>query len=199
MAFELSKTAEGNIKLGKVRLGYPNLFVARPNMNNTKNQYDCILYVDATDPQKAAIDAEILRVATEKWKGKAQEILDKIEGNTNKMCWVDGKRKSMPGYWCLAAKRDEKDGAPSVVDADHNPKAGKPHFLTIRDGRPYAGCHVNATVRIWAWDNANGQGVSCTIVGVQFHSDGDAFSATPQASDEGFDDLTSGADASGLV
>ncbi|WP_343684030.1 ssDNA-binding protein [Asticcacaulis sp.] len=193
----LPKTADGNSKLSYVRLGYPNLFAARPNMNNTKNQYDAQLYIDATSPQKAAIDAEIKAVATEKWKEKAQAVLDSIEGNTNKICWVDGKRKNMAGYWCLATKRDEKDGAPAVVDRDHSP--ANPHYLTLKDGRPYAGCYVNATVKIWAWDNANGKGISCTLVGVQFHSDGDAFSATPQASADGFESLAEGADAGALV
>lgn len=198
MAFELPKTVEGNCKLVKVRLGYPNLFKARENMQGDL-QYDCAFYIPTDDAQKAAIDAEVLRVATEKWKEKAQSVLDSIEGNTNKMQWVDGKRKGMPGYWVLSTKRKLAEGPPSVVDSDHNPKAGKPHVLTERDPRPYAGCHVNATVKIWAWDNANGKGISCTLVGVQFHSDGDAFSSAPVASDEGFEDLSSGANAESLV
>ena len=66
-------------------------------------------------------------------------------------------------------------------------------------GRPYAGCYVNAVLEFWAQDNKFGKRVNATLMGVQFFRDGDAFSGGGAASDDDFDDVTSGADAGGFV
>ena len=47
--------------------------------------------------------------------------------------------------------------------------------LTESDGRPYGGCYVNAKVEIWAQDNSNGRAMRASLLGVVYHSKGDAF------------------------
>ncbi len=46
--------------------------------------------------------------------------------------------------------------------------------LTEADGRIYAGCYVNFNVDIWAQDGQY-TGIRCSLNGVQFVKDGDAF------------------------
>jgi hypothetical protein len=71
--------------------------------------------------------------------------------------------------------------------------------LTEADGKPYAGCYVNASIELWAQDNNYGKRVNASLGGVQFARDGDAFAGGGAASEDEFDDLTAGANADELV
>jgi hypothetical protein len=68
--------------------------------------------------------------------------------------------------------------------------------LSVGSGKPYAGCYVNASVEVWVQDNQWGKRVNCTLRGVQFLRDGDAFGGGAPASADEFDTVTEGADAS---
>ena len=76
---------------------------------------------------------------------------------------------------------------PTVLDRDKTP-------LTENDGKPYAGCYVNAVVDIYA-QKGDFPGIRASVSGVQFHSDGEAFGGGRPASADEFDDVTEGADA----
>ncbi len=58
---------------------------------------------------------------------------------------------------------------PLVLDKD-----AKTH-LYATDGKPYAGCYVNASIDIWAQDSQYGKRVNAGLRGVQFIRDGDKF------------------------
>ncbi len=73
--------------------------------------------------------------------------------------------------------------APGVFDKDRTE-------LTQKDGRPYAGCYVNAALDIWAQDNQFGKRINATLKGVQFAADGDAFVGSAPATAEDFDDIS---------
>ena len=62
--------------------------------------------------------------------------------------------------------------------------------LREEDGRPYGGCYVRAVLDLWAQDNKWGKRINCTLKGVQFIKDGDAFSASTPAQDEDFADIS---------
>jgi hypothetical protein len=79
-----------------------------------------------------------------------------------------------------------------VLDGLKNP-------LVAADGKPYAGCYVNTTVEFWAQDNSYGKGIRCTLLGVQFLRDGDAFSAGSVATPDDFEALAEGAGADDLA
>ena len=72
---------------------------------------------------------------------------------------------------------------PSVVDTNRSP-------LVAEDGRPYAGCYVNAVLELWTQDNNYGKRVNATLMGVQFYKDGESFVGGGVADAEDFDDLT---------
>jgi hypothetical protein len=60
------------------------------------------------------------------------------------------------------------DKRPGVVNRDMTP-------LTKDDNKPYAGCYVNATVRIWGQDNQYGKRINAALRAVQFVKDGKPF------------------------
>lgn len=146
-------------------------------------------------PGKTVLDNAIAETAKAKWGVKAQAIMAANEGIPQKHCFIDGKKRPYDGYagkWALSTSRPEKNGRPLVVDADKTP-------LVARDGRPYAGCYVTATVSFWPQDNKHGKAVRCELQGVQFLRDGEAFSGGGAASEDDFDDVTEGATADDLT
>lgn len=139
----------------------------------------------------ATMAALIKQVATEAWKTKADAILKTLEGNPQKICWYDGNLKEYDGYegnFVLASSRGQDKGRPSIIDRDTTP-------LTSSDGKPYAGCYVNATVELWAQDNKFGKAIRATLRGVQFLRDGDSFSAGTPLDDSEFDAVEAPPDA----
>ena len=112
-----------------------------------------------------------------------------------KVCYWSGDTKEYDGYagqMALTAKRQESKGRPLVIDKDKSP-------LTEADGKPYAGCYVNASVEIWAQENKYGKTLRCELLGLQFAADGDAFSAGSVADEADFDDLSDSGDADDLA
>lgn len=127
-----------------------------------------------------------------KWRG----ILDKLISD-GKVCFVHGEYTDKNGdvydgfedMFYLSCRGQTK---PTVVDRDRSP-------LTKDDGKPYAGCDVNVIVDIYAQDNAYGRRINCSMTGVQFVRDGDAFAASAPAKADAFADLSMEEDESDLV
>jgi hypothetical protein len=183
------------LKLNDVRLSFADLFEAVQFDGKGEFYFGCQLLVPADTAQKAAIDAAIKQVAKDKWGAKAEAVLGSIEGNPQKICWIDGKKREYEGYagnWALSTKRAQSRGRPLVLDQQKN-------TVVAADGAVYSGCYVNASVEFWAQDNNFGKGVRCTLLGVQKNRDGDAFTAGSAASPDDFEALAEGADAAGLV
>lgn len=207
------------LKLVGPRLSFPDLFEATTVNGQGKPAFRSQFLVPATDdgvtkaamqvgttsdgkpiwgplgPAKQVIDQALQQVAAEKWKDKGKQILAANEGIPQKHCFIDGVKRAYDGYqgmWALSASRPAEKGRPLVFDQAKNP-------LTAADGKPYAGCYVNASVEFWAQDNAHGKAVRCQLNGVQFLRDGDAFSAGGPASPEDFEALAEGAEADSLA
>lgn len=179
------------LKLENVRLSFPALFDAEDYNGDGKFKYKATFLVPADGELKKKVDAEIMRVATEKWAGKARAVLEEVMPDKKACCWIKGERKDYDGYagnWALSAGRAQKDGRPLIFDQAKRP-------LTAADGKPYAGCYVDALVEIYVQDNKNGKGIRCSLLGVQFRADGDAFAAGSVAAADDFDDLGDGAGA----
>ena len=71
---------------------------------------------------------------------------------------------------------------PMVIGTDRAP-------LTEDDGKPYAGCYVNAIVELWGQDNQFGKRVNANLLAVQFVKDGTPFGNGVTASVDDFDDI----------
>ena len=139
------------------------------------------------------INAAIDQVAKDKWGAKADAVLKQMRA-TDKVALHSGDTKSQyDGYEGNMFVASRTATRPLVIDRDKSQ-------LTAEDGKPYSGCYVNASVELWAQDNAYGKRVNAQLGGVQFFADGDAFAGGGSSADaDDFDDIGAGADASSLV
>lgn len=180
------------VKLSNVRLAFPTLFEAKTVNGEGKPAFSASFLLDPADPQVKALNAAIEQVAKDKWGVKADAILKQMRA-TDKVALHDGDLKAnydgFPGNLYVSARSATR---PLVIDKDKTP-------LAEVDGKPYAGCYVNASVELWPQDNNYGKRVNASLRGVQFFRDGDAFAGGGAASADDFDDVAEGAMAEDLV
>jgi len=172
------------IILKNVRIGFPQLFEAKDYQGDQRFNYSCKLFVATGSAEDAKIRETIKQVIAAKWPKKADVMMEEFRMDKKAFCYIDGKRveyAGAEGNWILTSRRREEDGRPLVIDQRKNP-------LAKSDGKPYGGCFVNAKVDIWAQDGAN-KGVRCSLIAIQFASDGDSFGGAKPATDDGFDDI----------
>lgn len=191
------------VKLNKVRIAFAQqLTEAKPFEPGADPAFGSTFLIPEDSPLRKEIEKAMYALAAEKWNAKGKSIVDNIleVGDPKGGCYYPGRRKSYDGFegnMALVAKRYEKDGMPVLLDADKSQlwDAAKGKAATGKEGRIYSGCYVNATVDLWAQDNKYGKTIRCTLLGVQFHSDGDSFGGTSRGSEDDFDDLGEGATA----
>ncbi len=180
------------VKLTNVRLAFPVLFEAKTVNGEGKPAFSASFLLDPADPQVKALNQAIEQVAKDKWGAKAEAILKQMRAQ-DKVALHDGDLKAnydgFPGNLYVSARSATR---PLVIDKDKSP-------LTEQDGKPYAGCFVNALIELWPQDNNYGKRVNASLRGVQFFRDGDAFAGGGAASEDEFDDISSGATADDLV
>jgi Protein of unknown function (DUF2815) len=169
--------------LKEVRLSFPDLFVPTEyEKGDGKPRYNATLLVVPGSENDKAIQAAIKAAAEEVFGAKsAPAMLKQFEGNSQKYCYLDGNTKEYDGYANHMYLACHSKTRPGVYNRDKTP-------LTAEDGKPYAGCYVNASVEIYAQNTAN-KGIRAAITGVQFVKDGDAFGSGAPASPEEFEDL----------
>jgi hypothetical protein len=179
------------IKLTNARLAFPQLFEAKTVNGEGKPAFSAAFLIDPADPQVKAINAAIEQVAKDKWGAKADAMLTTMR-KADKLALHDGDLKAQydgfPGNLYISSRSATR---PLVINTDKTP-------LIEADGKPYAGCYVNASVELWAQDNNYGKRINASLGGVQFSKDGDAFAGGAASEDE-FDDLSAGANADELV
>lgn len=180
------------IKLANVRLAFPALFEPKSVMGEGEPRYSAVFLFPSDHQAYKDILAGIEQVGKEKWGAKWTNVKKEIESK-DRTCLHDGDTKAdyagFEGNFFVSAHNKTR---PLVIDRDKSP-------LTQADGRPYAGCYVNASVELWAQDNSYGKRINASLRGVQFYRDGDAFAGGAPASEDEFDDIAEGADAGDLV
>ena len=150
------------IVLKNVRLSFPQLWTAKAFQAGQDPRFNANFLLDKegqADQIKKLEDA-INAVAEEKWKGKVPKGL--------KICLGDGEEKDYDGYDGAMFVSASTKVRPVIVDQKKNP-------LAEEDGKPYAGCYVNAAISLWAQDNQWGKRVNATLDAVQFVKDGEGF------------------------
>jgi hypothetical protein len=182
-----TKQPVGRVLLNNARLAFPALFEPK-SFDGGDARFGASLLVPADHPQLAALRKAQEQVAAEKWGTKAPGIL-RVLDKQDKLALHDGDLKAkydgFAGNFFVSANAKES-AQPTVIDRDRSP-------LSARSGRPYAGCYVNASLEFWAQDHAKfGQRVNCTLRGVQFLADGDAFSASRPADADEFEAIAGG-------
>jgi len=164
------------VKLENVRLSFPHLFTAHAMEEGQEAKFSATFLMDAEKHASiiAKVEKLIDRLALDYWKKKINF----------KSCLRDGNDKpDIEGYgdgvMFISASRKTR---PAVVDRQVNP-------VTEEDGVVYAGCYVNATIRLWVQDNKFGKRVNAELRAVQFVKDGESFGAAPVNAEDEFDAL----------
>lgn len=180
------------VKLFNVRLAFPALFESKAVNGEGDPRFSAAFIFPPNHPAVAEIERAIEAVARDKWGAKADSVLKTLR-STLKICLHDGDEKAeyegYPGNKFVSASNKAR---PRIVDRDNT-------ILVQADGRPYAGCYVNAVIDIWAQDNKFGKRINASLGGVQFYQDGDAFAGGGTASEDDFGNLEDGADAGEFV
>lgn len=152
-----------NVTLNNVRLSFPALWEPRKGPDaNSKASYQAAFILDKKDNAAdiAAVKAAIAAITKETFKGKQPP----------KICLRDGSEKpDLEGYgdgvMFINARSDKR---PHVIGR-------KMEAIGPDDGIVYAGCYVNATVRLWGQDNNYGKRINAQLRAIQFVKKGDAF------------------------
>lgn len=171
------------IKLTNVRLSYPQLFVAKAMEEGKDPEFSASFLLDKKQHAETIKQIEKLteRVALDEWKKKVPLKRVPLRDGNEK----DGKEGYGDEVMFVNAKNKKR---PVVVDRDLTP-------LTAEDTKPYAGCYVNATIRLFAYDHkTGGKGVSASLRAVQFVKDGESFGAAPVNAEEEFEAVTDDVD-----
>jgi len=159
------------VKMHNVRLSFPSLFATEKFGGEDTGKFAATFLLDKTDHADLIkeIQAAMQSVADEKLKGKLPPA--------DKLCLKDGDetdREEMAGKMTIKASGKKR---PLVIDRDKTP-------LNEEDGKPYAGCYVNAIIHVWAQSNEYGKRVNAQLNGVQFFGDGEPFGSPGIAVDE---------------
>ncbi len=176
-------STNAKLMLRNVRVAFPQLFTAKAVNGEGEPAFSAAFLLSPKHPQIAEINKIVEAVASEKWKGKAAEVLKTLRA-TDKALLHNGDTKSdYDGYAGNLFINARSKTAPLVLSADRVK-------LTEQDGKIYAGCYVYAQLEIWAQDNQFGKRVNASLKGVQFFKDGDAFAGGAPASADEFEDLS---------
>jgi hypothetical protein len=177
------------INLPDVRLGFGQGIFEANGVGDGEKAFNCRFIIDPKKQKKliAEVEAAMLAVAEDKWKGQGQKVYDTLVKN-GKVCLLKedycNKKSGEPyaGFEDMFSIGARSQVAPLVIDRNKAP-------LTKASGKPYSGCYVNAQVEIWAQDNGFGRRINAQLKGVQFFRDGDAFGGGAPASADDFADL----------
>lgn len=138
------------VKLKEVRLSFPDLFTAvEYQVGDGKPRFNATFLLEPGSENDKAVRAAIQAVAEEAYLKKAPALLKQWEGNSQKFCYLDGNTKEYDGYADMMYLSAHTKTKPLVID--RNPQVK----LTAQDGKPYAGCYVNASVEIYAQKEPN--------------------------------------------
>ena len=180
------------IKLANVRLAFPALFEAKTVNGEGEPAFSASFLLPPDHPAIQILRDAFDGIGKDKWGAKWPAVKKEIEAK-DRTALHDGDTKAdyagFEGNFFVSARNKTR---PLVIDRDKTP-------LVASDGKPYAGCYVNASIELWAQDNNYGKRINASLRGVQFFRDGDAFAGGGAASEDDFDDITEGVEEESLV
>lgn len=170
------------VRLEDVRLAFPELFTAKTVNGEGDPAFSATFLIKPDSPSVEVLNNAFEEIGKEKWGNKWANVKKELE-TKDRLALHDGDAKSnysgFAGNLYISARNKTR---PLVIDRNKSP-------LLAQDGKPYAGCFVNASVELWAQDNKYGRRINATIKGVQFLRDGDSFTGGTAASEDDFDDV----------
>ena len=174
------------IYLSNVRVSFPQLVEPKKTTNEkgevrTAWSADFILPPDSQ--QYKQVMQQYMTLANEKWKERAQTIMQMIQADRKSRCYGNGSEKinkttllPYDGYEGNAYVSAISNRQPQMIQPNGSPVDASNSMAYQAIARSiYGGCYVNAAIRIWPQDNKHGRGIRCDLVAIQFSKDGDAF------------------------
>lgn len=175
------------VQLKDVRLAFADsLFEPKQVQGKGDKRHSACFILTPGDANCAAIKKALTEAATEKWKDKAKTVITKLI-EENRVCYMTKEKTNASGETYQGFEGSHSISAsnkarPTVINRDRSP-------LVESDGKPYAGCYVNAVIEVWAQDNQWGRRLNASLKGIQFVRDGDAFGGGTVVQADAFDDL----------
>lgn len=165
-----------NVITPKFRASYPNLFTARRNDLNGKDEYS-VVALFPKDADLSALKAAAKQAAVDQWGADQSKwppnlrlpFRDQAEKEKNGVM-PDGYEK---GAIFMTLKSNQK---PGIVDANRQP--------IIDASAIYAGCYLRASVHFYAYDQKGNRGVSAGLGNIQKMGDGESLSGRVSAEQE---------------
>lgn len=164
------------------RLSFPEIWTPKAFVEGQQPKFSCNLLLDKEN-DKAQIASFKKAIREAALNAFSQQIPAGLA-----MCLGDGNSKSYDGYENAMFISCASRLRPQIIDRDRTP-------LVEEDGRPYAGCYVNAAISLWVMDNKYGKRVACNLNALQFSRDGETFGAGGIKVEAVFDDIQSEQDA----
>lgn len=179
------------IKLKNVRLSFPTIFKAEAYQPGQDPKYSATFILDeATDKNSVAeLKNAINKLIELEFGGNSKALASVGLRSGEEKVNDDGSYKDGfgPGTQFISASNKSR---PQVVD--RNPSIP----LTAEDGKIYAGCRVNALVRVnamngksWKPDPSFGKKIIFSLLAVQFDGNGEAFGEARVDVESAFDNL----------
>lgn len=187
------KSVEKNpaeIIIRNARLSFPELFATKAVGKEGRPRYTASFLLDPNVPEERAQIKAIKALAK---KLSSEALKKEVEFEGDRTCIRKGDTKDYEGYagmWFVTAARAEKQGPPLVVD-------GKKNKLEKGSQIPYAGCRVNAKIRLYFQDYEGVKRVNASLEVVQFKGHDEPFSAGIVSADDMPEEETDGLDDSG--
>jgi hypothetical protein len=173
------------LMLQNVRLAFPVLWEPKTVNGEGEPAYSASLLLPANHPQVKQIKDAIEAAAKAKFADKWDVILKQLRASDKTALHNGDTKAQYTGFSgnMFVAARSAADKRPLVLDRDRTP-------LVASDGRPYAGCYVNASLEFWGQNNGYGKRINAQLRAVQFLRDGESFGGGSVASVDEFLDLS---------
>jgi hypothetical protein len=173
------------VQLKNVRIAFPNLFDAKAVNGQGDPKFSASFLFAKNHPQIQELQKAVQDTATEKWGGKAGDVLKRLKA-ADRLCVHDGDSKSdyegYAGNYFINASNKIR---PLIIGGGPDGRAP----LVASDGKPYSGCYVNVIVEVWAQANQFGERVNASLLGVQFTADGERLAGGSVAAADDFEAL----------
>ena len=164
------------ITLNNVRLSFPVIWNAKPYAEGSTPKYSANLILDkeANKSHIAELKKAIKQAATVGFDGDIPKDIG--------LCLGDGAEKAYDGYDNAMYVSCSSRHRPTIIDRDRTP-------LVEEDGKPYAGCYVNAAISLWT-QKQYGKRINANLLALQFVKDGEAFGGGGVEVSDVFDDIS---------
>jgi len=160
-----------------MRMSYPNLFEAKPNLSG-KLKFSCSLLIPKTDVEgvkaiRAAIDKATKSGIEKLWKGKLPKFrYEPLRDGDEELATGEKTGKEYVGHYFLNCTSDEQ---PGVVGPDAKP---------LMDQREiFAGCYVRGDINPFPYDNGGNRGVGWGLNNIMLVKQGERLDGRQAATD----------------